>query len=269
MGILLDQVYKHATIFKSNIIYSLSFSLQKKDMILLGGSRGLTGYDSRLFERKCKRKVFNLCTDDTQLPVQLMQLKMMIHRRIVPGVILLDLLSTDGFSRNSLRFMPLIGDPDVDNYLLHYNGSAWLVAQKILPLFKYAYFNDELLYPIPMILTHKGYQYRSNEIGDYAYPNVTTGLKTSPPDTLFLKQSPTYDSFKSICNEYHIKLVTVIAPIYNTIVITKYPEIINMAPIFNSTPKLFYDNLHLNQDGRRIYDNLIIDSLGKILSNSP
>jgi hypothetical protein len=191
---------------------------------------------------------------------------MMIHRQIVPGVILLDLLSTDGFSRNSLRFMPLIGDPDVDNYLLHYNGSAWLFAQKVFPLFKYAYFNDELLYPIPMILTHKGYQYRSNEIGDYAYPNVTTGLKTTPPDTLFLKQSPTYDSFKAICNEYHIKLVTVIAPIYNTVVITKYPEIINMAPIFNNTPKLFYDNLHLNQDGRRIYDNLIIDSLGKNLS---
>ena len=266
LGFLLDGVYKRSSIFKTNIIYSKSYGIASKDVLILGGSRGLTGLNSRFLADKTHKSMFNLATDDTQLPIHLMQLKMLVARGIKPKYILLDLLSTDGYSHNALRFMPLIGDPDVDAFFVKYNGGAWLTLQKVFPLYKYVYFNVELLYPSLLAARNRKYQYRSDENGDYCYPDVVGQIKKDSLSVMALAASPTFDSFSKICSDNGIKMVAIVEPFYKTAVTTGYGGVINFSTLYNDRPDLFFDAMHLNSRGRDAYNVVVADTLSKIFN---
>jgi hypothetical protein len=265
LGTGLDRIYHESRVYKTNMIVSAAAELSHRDGIILGGSRGLTSLDSRKIAEKTGKSIFNLSTDDTQLPVQLMQLRMMLDRHIKPQFIILDLLGTHGYSHNALRFMPLIGDQNVDNYFAQYNGKTWLLLQKAFPLFKYSYYNVELFYPAFMLLTHKHYQYRSDEVGDYKYPDSRSEIKKDTVNVLQLVPSAELEAFKKLCSENSIRLFIVVEPFYKTVVQTTDPGILNFSAIYNDHPECFYDLMHLNSNGRARYSAVVGDTLARLL----
>lgn len=264
MGKLLDHFYQKSSIFKTNIIYSKSYNIENKDILILGGSRGLTGLNSKYLSDKTHKTIFNLATDDTQLPVHLMQLKMLLSRGIRPKCIILDLLSEEGFSHSALRFMPLIGDADVDDFFRKFNGNTWIVLQEVFPLYKYIYYNVELLYPSFIVARKHKYQYRSDENGDYQYPDVVGNLKKDSISVMRLQQSATYENFRKLCDQNGIRLVTLIEPFYMEKVETVYPEVINFSTLYNDKPQYFFDYMHLNATGRTAYNVVVADTLLKL-----
>ena len=266
IGSGLDLVHRRAKIFKTNLIYSSANELMRYDGLILGGSRGLTGLDSKVISRKTAKKVFNLCTDDTQLPVHLMQLKMLLKRKIKPQFVILDLLGTGGYSHNSLRYMPMIGDQDIDSYFLKYKGAAWLRMQKIFPLYKYSYYNVELFYPTFAILAHKNYQYRSDVNGDYCYPDSRIEVKKDSTEHYFIGRCSEIDEFKSLCAKNGIRLYIIIEPFFRDEVNTADSDILNFSNLYDEKPYYFYDLMHLKQAGRANYSELIGDTLAHLLN---
>ena len=264
MGTMLDHIYKKSSIFKTNIIYSSAHDIAHKDILILGGSRGLTGFDSKYLTTQTHKKVFNLATDDTQLPIQLMQLRMLVSRGIIPKILILDLLATEGYSHSALRFMPLIGDKDVDSFFGKYNGKFWLLAQKVFPAYKYIFYNVELLYPSAVICRNRSYQYRADEYGDYQYPDVAGKVKNDSKYVLTIENSDSYNAFKTLCEQNNIRLVSFIEPFYKQKFVSMYPEIINFAPLYDEHPEYFFDAMHLNTTGRAAYNIVVYDTLSKM-----
>lgn len=262
-ALCLDSIIRNSSIFKPNRLFNDSNLSQN---VILGSSRALTGVNTKILINETKESWVNLSIDDTPLEVHLLQLKLLIENGNIPKSIILQYdrgLNPENrlmeFSDRDYQFLPYTYKDSgkiIWNYL-KFKEKGFGALMYTVPVLKYVYFNTELFFPAMKLLFSPKYMHRSDELGDYAYPDNQT-MKFASSATLPLKDTvyvndkdSLYVEFVKICEFNKIKLFTFTAPYKNSVV--KYSnaksKIINLGSWLDE-PKYFYDDLHITASAR-------------------
>ena len=217
-GLILDYQLRLSNVFKVNIL----FNKKLPENLILGSSRSLTGINTELLSKLTKKQWYNLSMDDTKTETHLLFFNLLVSLNKIPKCALLQYdrqnLNLDSFKffDNDYQFLPFLNTNQIiDDYFC---SKPNYVFFKYLPIYKYVYFNTELLFPSILSIFNSGYHHKFIEkTGDYDYPNDYT-MKYSKTKfgkrSIHLKNS-LVDSCVSICNKCNIQLYIYTAPIYH------------------------------------------------------
>lgn len=259
MGNVLDALFCRSTIYKSSLFESRKSDLLTSDVIILGGSNGLVSYESKRIAKAWNKRVINLSEDDTNIPIHLLQLRMLLRRGVSPQIVILNLGSLGATpSRNILRYAPYLGhDPDV-NEIIKQTGYRHYAFDRAFPVLRWARHNNSLLFPLAYsLLVNHEYRHRFDVDGDYEYPvpkvpppNPKVGNNESKLDL----NQPLLREFRDLCASSGIRLVIVSTPYLSTTISVTgdVADYHNFANIIDS-PIYFYDSNHLNVNGKRLF----------------
>jgi hypothetical protein len=269
VSIGLDYCFLQSSIYKSAVMNSELDELSKKDILILGGSNGLVSFDNKILEDRLNADVYNLSEDDTNLKLHLLQLKYLISHSVKPKVIILALGSMEnGLSRNSLRYLPYFSTNKELSLAYKEFQSTEYYSFKIFPIFKWAKYNNDLLYPtLFSTLYKKNYRHRFDENGDYEYPVLLSKIESSHEDVKLDSTNPDLKQFMNLCESNGIRLVTVNTPYYDKKINwdMSQNDVLNYSEVYKLRDDLFYDASHLNKVGKIEFSKLIADSLSKML----
>jgi len=265
VAIYFDYCYRGSKIFKPMVIYNDSF-----DHVAIGSSRSLTGLRSDKLQSELGAKWFNLSMDDTPIETHLLELKLLLAFGKNPQFILLqyDRLGVDDRSQELLdrdyQFLPLsYFDHGVLWEYIKNRGNGKGLLLYLLPCFKYIYYNTELLFPILKYLTIGDFRYRSNELGDYFYPNNLQfkGVKSNVRlESLNAKDSK-FLEFKKLCRVNKIDSKVYTAPFFSVKVDSDLNDYLNYSNLLKQDSSYFVDDLHLNKSGVEVLTNQLIKDL--------
>jgi hypothetical protein len=266
-GIFLDYTIRKSMIFKICV-------LKNKDLpenIILGGSRALTGIKAERLSKLGKCKWYNLAMDDTPIKMHRLFLEILISKRIRISKIVLEYYNTnkinkseefDFIRKNEYQLLPFINDfIEVNDYLKSKRGFYFF---KYLPIYKYIYFNTELFYPTLKLLVDTDFKYKFNNYGDYTYPNSLKGDLNNFTQNINVRlnfQNTDLIEMKNICIRKKIELKCVTGPIFNGYSDLVFPELhynfikLPLSQIF------FYDKIHVNDDGSKLFTDSIFQLL--------
>lgn len=265
----MDYCFLQSSIYKSAVMNSELDELSKKDILIFGGSNGLVSFDNKILEDRLNADVYNLSEDDTNLKLHLLQLKYLISHSVKPKVIILALGSMEnGLSRNSLRYLPYFSTNKELSLAYKEFQSTEYYSFKIFPIFKWAKYNNDLLYPtLFSTLYKKNYRHRFDENGDYEYPVLLSKIESSHEDVKLDSTNPDLKQFMNLCESNGIRLVTVNTPYYDKKINwdMSQNDVLNYSEVYELRDDLFYDASHLNKVGKIEFSKLIADSLSKML----
>lgn len=217
-GLLLDYQLRRSNVFKVNIL----FNKKLPENIILGSSRSLTGINTSLLAKLTNIHWYNLSMDDTKTETHLLFLNLLFSLNKTPKTVLLqydrqnsDVDSTTFFD-NDFQLLPFINsNKTISNYFEHKSN---YLSFKYLPIYKYIYFNTELLFPCLLTFLNHNYHHRFIEnTGDYSYPfdyvkhDSTQKFKNSK----IIIKNPLIDNFSLICSKNDAKLFNYTAPVYH------------------------------------------------------
>lgn len=269
VSIGLDYCFLQSSIYKSAVMNSELEELSKKDILIFGGSNGLVSFDNKILEDRLNADVYNLSEDDTNLKLHLLQLKYLISHSVKPKMIILALGSMDnGLSRNSLRYLPYFSTNLELRRAYRDFQSTEYYSFRIFPIFKWAKYNNDLLYPTMFSTLYKNdYRHRFDENGDYEYPVLANKIESSHQEVEIDSNNRDLKDFIDLCESNGIKLVAVNTPYYNKKInwdITQ-SDVLNYSEVYKLRDDLFYDASHLNKVGKIEFSKLVADSLSKML----
>jgi len=271
IGQILDYSFLKSEIYKSAVINSQVEKLTNSDILIFGGSNGLVSFDNRILEERTHKEVYNLSEDDTNLKLHLLQLKLILNRGIKPERIILVIGSMEeGLSRNFLRYLPYLSHDEFVNNDFQKFSKLEFQAFKIFPIFKWAKYNNDLLYPtLYSMFLNKNYHHRFDTNGDYEYPVVSA---ETMENGINQKVELNYlDSnlleFKNLCLQNGIALSIVNTPFLNKEITWNEDrgDVMNFSSVFGSNTNLFYDAAHINKNGKLLFSNIFADSLIKVM----
>jgi hypothetical protein len=271
IGQILDYSFLKSEIYKSAVINSQVEKLTSSDILIFGGSNGLVSFDNRILEERTHKEVYNLSEDDTNLKLHLLQLKLILNRGIKPERIILVIGSMEeSLSRNFLRYLPYLSHDEFVNNDFQKFSKLEFQAFKIFPIFKWAKYNNDLLYPtLYSMFLNKNYHHRFDSNGDYEYPVVSAetlenGIKQKV-ELNYLDSNLV--EFKNLCLQNGIALNIVNTPFLNKeITWNGYGEgLMNFSSVFGNNSNLFYDAAHINKNGKLLFSNIFADSLIKVM----
>jgi hypothetical protein len=222
-GLFLDYQLRSTNLFKVNVL----FNKKLPKNIILGSSRSLTGINTNLLSKLTKNQWYNLSMDDTKTETHLLFIKLLINLNKTPQNILLQYdrqnsqVDSITFFDNDYQLLPFINSNLLIDDYFHSKSGYFLF--KYLPIFKYIYFNTELLYPGILTFFRPNYCHRFNEnSGDYNYPENYL-LKDSAIQfenrQIVLENSMIQHSI-ILCNKNKIDLYIYTAPIFHVKVTT-------------------------------------------------
>lgn len=269
VSIGLDYCFLQSSIYKSAVMNSELEELSKKDILIFGGSNGLVSFDNTILEDRLNADVYNLSEDDTNLKLHLLQFKYLLSLSVKPKVIILALGSMENdLSRNSLRYLPYFSkNRELSKAYKEFQSTEYY-SFKIFPIFKWAKYNNDLLYPtLFSTLYKKNYRHRFDENGDYEYPVLANKIESSHKDVVIDSNNRDLKDFMDLCVSNGIKLVTVNTPYYDKKINWDNSQgcVLNYSEQFKLREDLFYDESHLNKLGKLEFSKMIADSLSKIL----
>jgi len=243
--------------FVKNGVYEKKF-----DYVVLGSSTGLTTLDTKLIDSITGKKGLNISMDDSALSSHYLMLQHFYAsqkrtKTLVLAITPWDLaVSNPVLNDNDYRFLPYISEKYVYEYYKSIEKSKFkvLTFSKYFPIIGLSYYNTELFYPSLVAALKPKKRNRFDDKGNYSYPNLggPSVIKYNIVD-LELK-NPYYYKIKQFCSDNKIQLILYQSPLFNIRV--EPITIINQKLINHSQlikqESFFYDNIHVNNKGRKI-----------------
>lgn len=267
-------------------IYTIEHS--HEDILVLGGSRASHHYKTDILSQATNMSCFNGGRDD--MPVTYVNAILpLIYKRYSPKVLIIDvipseLIATKDYGQVYQRISTVLlrfayKHPQLFHTVaLAGNWEVW--KAKVSHIYPY---NSIIGSAIQNTYTHFGH----TSINGYepVIGSIDTVYYTKPTMN-FNVNGPLDDSLKArymnnirMAKEHNTRLVTIISPFYFPINASgnnsyefmkqvsaennfEFYDFSNTEP-FSANPNLFYDELHLNDDGATIYSQMVADILAK------
>ncbi len=262
-------VLKKSNLYKPSFLIN-QYKVDKQfDYITLGSSRGLTTLNTQQIDKSLETHGLNLSMDDTDLKSHLLMLNHFVKNgyKTKNCILTLDdnnfLATSLKLGNNDYKFVPFINQKHVKKHYNKYETQKLkpLYHADLFPFLSYSYFNLELFMPSIICLLNPNYRNRFDETGNYSYPkaNKHGAKKALKKQTKSITNSLVRD-IHQLCLENDINLIIYIAPYQNKeIAITDNPlNVINHSSSITDS-KLFYDDIHVNKQGRTVATNNFIN----------
>ncbi len=247
------------------------------DYIVLGASTGLTTLDTKAIDEQAGSKGINLSMDDTGLSSHYLMLEHFLAEGkttkyciIAPGVNAYD-ATVKGLNDNDYRFLMFVNRPYISRYFSEVEEkdmqSNVLSSSKWFPFIGVSYFNAEIFYPSILSLIQPKKRNRFDEAGNYTYPVKRKQLKfIKKKQSNLTFSNPTLVKLNKLCKTNNIELIYYIAPLRaeNMVLDLTENRVIDHSAIIDKD-EYFYDNIHVNSNGREITSRIFAEQLSEIL----
>lgn len=293
----LSSTLKHSDSFaygESLIWNEIIEGQMSKDILIYGSSRAWVHFDSKIIEDSLGLSTYNLGIDGHNFWLQYLRHKKLLKHNKPPNFIILSLgvfsLSKRKDLYNHYQFLPFQYDKEFYDYTKSYEGFS--IFDYTLPMYRYigkqdsikkiikAQFNEAYREPY-RIKGFRGMHRQWND--DLAKAKLTIKSYESVMDQASVDLIQT---FINECNRLNIRVILVYSPEYieGQEFVSNRHEIIsfyqNLAlknnlsfidysndPICRSK-NYFYNSMHLNADGARVFTNKLVIDLKKMDINN-
>ena len=269
-------VLRNSAFFKPNYV-TTHFKEKSIDYVVLGSSRGLTTLDTKVLDSIWGTNGFNASLDGQNILGGVMMLEHLLANNTKFSACILSLDIGDvgkGFdqpSTNSYRWISYINSGYISKYFKQFNDtpSKLISASRIWPGFGFWYNNKKLVPAYLFSLYNKKARNKFDSSGNFSYPGMSNAAKTlnKKDEKIFLElEGRAYQRIKTICQDNNIQLMVYVAPYFsNQIVFSKSDTLVNHSALFSDTDSLFYDDIHVNSQGRYLASLKLADSLKNLV----
>jgi len=271
-SLLLDVIYtaiiSHST--ERNKVENIIHTTNKKyDVVFMGTSRANNHFVSQVFEDK-GYKAFNYGISGAHLFETSLLLKLMMTNKYeIKNLVLEADLSICNEKRDegtTARFMPYIHGNEIIKK--HYENEADFYQIYYLPFYRYIKFDSKIGFREVYDVAAKKPTNALHNKGYYPLISKKKGNMKNNISKLKPIKNKYYEEIKQICKQHNIKLTVVMTPMcentkglnYFDKVKQLYPEIHNFENVITDD-KYFASCGHLNDEGAKIYTNIIIKEL--------
>lgn len=271
-SLLLDVIYtaiiSHST--ERNKVENIIHTTNKKyDVVFMGTSRANNHFVSQVFEDK-GYKAFNYGISGAHLFETSLLLKLMMTNKYeIKNLVLEADLSICNEKRDegtTARFMPYIHGNEIIKK--HYENEADFYQIYYLPFYRYIKFDSKIGFREVYDVAAKKPTNALHNKGYYPLISKKKGNMKNNISKLKPIRNKYYEEIKEICKQHNIKLTVVMTPMcentkglnYFDKVKQLYPEIHNFENVITDD-KYFASCGHLNDEGAKIYTNIIIKEL--------
>lgn len=273
----LTHFFQHETATKSGRIYKLA--KRTDDFIVLGNSRVLINADVDSIQKITGLRGYNLGLDGSNPMHQYLMLENYFRFNKTKKVLLnIDPWGGQLKLNRLQRIYPFISRLDDDTIYLHLTSQFGrkVILWKYLPMFRYSLFNARLGLLAAMGIRLNQYREPIGPCGDYMNINTQTIRKPVTHRAVQLKIRPEVIQYwvriAQLCRQNHATLHIYINPAYHTFYqshqnIDSVIRVIQReipVPFCNfcdssicKNPDLFYDQHHLNLQGRRLFTPML------------
>jgi len=280
VGFSASYFLRKSTFYKSGFLVNGFNSDKKLDYFVVGSSRGLTTINTNLIDEKLKTKGINLSMDDTDLKTQFLMIQHFFKSNFKAdyAVLVLDanhFLNTSlELGSNDYRFAPFVNRDYVKNHYKKYENTTLniLTNSSFNPFFVYSYYNLELLLPAALSAIKPQFRNKFDAFGNYSYPS--SGHNKSITNFRSINNvteitNPLIKDINNYLNENNCELIIYIAP-YELEKFTFRNKlnynIINHSSILENKKELFYDKIHVNNEGRKQSTLFFINNFKMIIN---
>ena len=267
---------------KSGTQYRTTYSIEKTkaDIIIFGSSRAMDHYNPFVFENRYNLSYYNAGRDGENSVLYHYAVLKAILKRYTPKIVILDMMPNE-FANTSESYDKLASLSPYYNPHPEMRPILNLRSrtEKIKMLSGIYPFNSTIM---NIILGNFGLEDKKYIKGYYVIASsyiITKPLETIDKSKVYQLDSIKVNvlkSFISDCNRANIKLYIVCSPIYTKFIGTDYSIVaakkiaadnnisffdFSQESPFLESPKLFYNSLHLNDSGARIFSNMLIDKI--------
>lgn len=229
------------------------------DYVVLGSSTGLTTLDTKQIDSTLNTTGLNISMDDTALNTHYLMLRYFYAQNKTTDYLVLavtpwDLANEEPvLSDNDYRFFSEQYTDEVHDYYqaISYAGFPVLKYSAYLPILGVSYYNTEVFYPSLLAVAQPKKRNRFDDRGNYSYPESGSPKETDEKAETTAFKNPYFDKIKSFCVEKGIQLIVYQSPLYKTKVDLSGQKIVINHSDFLKDEALFYDNLHVNVNGRK------------------
>lgn len=269
---------------KSGEQYNTTYAIEeaKVDLIVFGSSRAVHHYYPSIFEHGLKVSYFNAGRDGQKSTLFHYAVLKGILKRYTPKLVILDVMNGE------------LGDSIYSYDKLSSLSPYYAKHPEMRPIIELRSDYEKLrmlssIYPfnslVMSIISGNINRDKKNNADEKGYAPLSSTLRISKPvSTITYQQEYALDSIKvrvfrsfiEDCIKAHIKLYIVCSPYYQRFIGTDYSilTIKKMAAAYNveffdfsqestllKSPELFGDIWHLNQNGAKIFSNMLVDQI--------
>ncbi|MVO07691.1 hypothetical protein GOQ30_00770 [Flavobacterium sp. TP390] len=239
--------------FVKNTVIDTNF-----DYVVLGSSTGLTTLDTKLIDSITNKKGLNISMDDTSLNSHFLMLQHFkasnkSAKCLVLAVTPWDLKNKNPkLNNNDYRFLPYVQEDYVFDYYNELETKTFkpLSFSRYFPIIGVSYYNTEIFYPSIISFFNSNKRNHFDDKGNFCYPTNGKPNKLEIDEIEVVINNPFYFKIKEFCSQNNIKLRIYISPIFKTKLKIHDDSIIDQSN-FLIDEEMFYDNIHVNQIGRR------------------
>lgn len=233
---------------------------QHFDYVVLGSSTGLTTLDTKQIDSTLTTKGLNISMDDTGLNTHYLMLQYFYEQQKTTKCLILAVTPWDlaneapVLSDNDYRFLSERNTQAVHSYYqdITYTDFPVLKYSAYLPILGVSYYNTELFYPSLFTIVQPKKRNRFDEKGNYSYPSSGGPKETTKNTVEVVVKNPYFEKIAAFCKENGIHLIVYQSPLFHTkVALNLSQEVINHSD-FLEKDALFYDNLHVNKNGRTL-----------------
>lgn len=279
ISVLSLQVLKRSNFYKPSYLVN-AVPEDNLDYIILGSSVGLTTLNSKLIDSETGLKGVNLSEDDTGLSSQYLMLQHALYEGkkikyciLAPGLPALRNKKAS-FGDNDYRFLMFTHRDYVSSYYKNaapkYPAARVSYLTKWVPFIGVSYYNTELFYPSLNVVFDSKKRNRFDDKGNYTYPKNQNKIKHRPFETANISfDHPYLSRIVDLCKENGISLIYYLAPEMNKAVnytVDGRFTIINHTELLKDSSD-FYDNLHVNHEGREKASHAFAEQFSTIYKN--
>jgi hypothetical protein len=229
------------------------------DYVVLGSSTGLTTLNTIAIDSILNKKGLNISMDDSSISSHYLMLHHFFALKKKTKILVLTVSQWDLINKkpelnnNDYRFLPFVYEKYIYDYYSEMETSFFkpLTLSRYLPIVGVSYYNTELFYPSILTAIYPTKRNRFDEKGNYFYPG-----EGSPTEQKYLSikleiNNPYLSKIARLCQENQVELIVYIPPNYKTNITTNQKlNIVNHSDLIKDK-KLFYDNIHVNERGRK------------------
>lgn len=229
------------------------------DYVVLGSSTGLTTLNTIAIDSILNKKGLNISMDDSSISSHYLMLQHFFALQKKTKILVLTVSQWDLINKkpelnnNDYRFLPFIYKNYIYDYYSEMETSFFkpLTLSRYLPVVGVSYYNTELFYPSILAAIYPKKRNRFDEKGNYFYPGEGNPTEQKYQSIKLEINNPYLNKIARLCQENKVELIVYIPPNYKTTITTNQKlNIVNHSDLINDK-KLFYDNIHVNESGRK------------------
>lgn len=272
---------KKSAFFKPSYIVREFESGKELDFIIAGSSRGLTSLETNLLDSLLDKKGFNLSLDDSGLPSHFLMIQHYFESGFQAKNCIL-VIDQDHFTESKLslndndyRFGPFANRSYIREYFLKREKGVMkpLASIPYFPMLAYSFYNTELTVSSAIAALKPDFRYRFDAFGDFSYP-ISSNPTDGNQETEFWERemaiyNPMIKELEMYLKGKNCRLILYIAPYKSQkLLIDNRLKVllINHSDLIRD-PEFFYDEIHVNEIGRRVATLLLGEDLKRILKN--